>query len=73
MQLSWKLSSQLLKPECLEPVLCNRRSHSNEKLAHCNQRKASTAMKTQHRQKERKIIKKKKKLLGQLPPPGTAM
>ena len=63
---------QLLKPECLEPVLCNRRSHSNEKLAHCNQRKASTAMKTQHRQKERKIIKKKK-LLGQLPPPGTAM
>ena len=28
---------QLLKPVCLEPVLCNKRSHCNEKLAHHNE------------------------------------
>ena len=27
---------QLLKPVCLEPVLCNKRSHRNEKPAHSN-------------------------------------
>ena len=27
---------QLLKPTCLEPVLCNKRSHRNEKPAHLN-------------------------------------
>ena len=25
-----------LKPECLEPMLCNKRSHHNEKPEHCN-------------------------------------
>ena len=28
---------QLLKPSCLEPVLCNKRSHDNEKPAHHNE------------------------------------
>ena len=28
---------KLLKPARLEPVLCNRRSHRNEKPAHCNE------------------------------------
>ena len=28
---------QLLKPLCLEPVLCNKRRHHNEKLAHCSE------------------------------------
>ena len=28
---------QLLKPACLEPVLCNKRSHCNEKSAHRNE------------------------------------
>ena len=28
---------QLLKPVCLEPVLSNKRSHRNEKPAHCNE------------------------------------
>ena len=27
---------QLLKPECLEPVLCNKKSHPDEKPEHCN-------------------------------------
>ena len=27
---------QLLKGTCLEPMLHNKRSHHNEKLAHCN-------------------------------------
>ena len=27
---------QLLKPACLEPVLCNKRSHCSEKPAHHN-------------------------------------
>ena len=28
---------QLLKPTCLEPVLCNKRSHRNEKPVHRNE------------------------------------
>ena len=28
---------QLLKPACLEPVLCNKRSHHNEKPVHHNE------------------------------------
>ena len=28
---------QILKPECLEPLLHNKKSHSNEKLAGCNE------------------------------------
>ena len=31
------LVPQLLKPVCLEPVLRNKRSHHNEKPAHCNE------------------------------------
>ena len=42
-------------PCTLEPVLCNKRSHFNEKPAHCNHRvdprNAHAAMKTQHNQK----------------------
>ena len=29
---------QLLKPTRLEPMLCNKRSHRNEKLVHCNEK-----------------------------------
>ena len=32
----WARKPQLLKPTCLEPVLCNKRSHGNEKPAHRN-------------------------------------
>ena len=32
----WVRMPQLLKPVRLEPVLCNKRSHCNEKPAHCN-------------------------------------
>ena len=34
--LAYKL--QLLKPECLELVLCNKRSQRNEKLVHHNEK-----------------------------------
>ena len=30
----WAHVPQLLKPVCLEPVLCNKRSHCNEKPVH---------------------------------------
>ena len=33
----WAHVPQLLKPEHLEPVLCNKRSHDNEKPEHRNQ------------------------------------
>ena len=33
----WARVPQLLKPAHLEPVLCNKRSHCNEKPVHCNQ------------------------------------
>ena len=33
----WAHVPELLKPPCLEPVLCNKRSHRNEKPAHCNE------------------------------------
>ena len=55
---------QLLKPVHLEPVLCNKRSHDNEKPAHHNKGKpllAKTreslraAMKTQCNQKKKKF------------------
>ena len=36
------LELQQLKPMHLEPVLCNIRSHHNQKLTHSNQRVAST-------------------------------
>ena len=32
----WAHVPQLLKPERLQPVLCNKRSHRNEKPAHRN-------------------------------------
>ena len=33
----WARMAQLWKPACLEPVLCDKRSHRNEKPAHCNE------------------------------------
>ena len=33
----WVHALQLLKPACLEPVLCNRRRNYNENLMHCDQ------------------------------------
>ena len=33
----WARVPQLLKPTCLEPMLRNKRSHDNEKPAHCNE------------------------------------
>ena len=33
----WAHVPQLLKPACLEPTLCNKRSHRNEKPAHRNE------------------------------------
>ena len=62
---------QLLKPACLEPMLRNKRSHHNEKPAHCSEElpllaatreSPCTATKTQCRQEE------KKKLQSQAPP-----
>ena len=56
----WAHVPQLLKPTCLEPVLCNKRSHRNENPAHHQQRVAPltttreslhAATKTQNSQK----------------------
>ena len=33
----WAHEPQLLKPMCLEPMLCNKRSHCNEKPTHHNE------------------------------------
>ena len=33
----WACVPQLLKPAYLEPLLCNKRSHHNEKPKHCNE------------------------------------
>ena len=33
----WACMPQLLKPTCLEPVLCSKRSHCNEKPEHRNE------------------------------------
>ena len=33
----WALTPQLLKPACLEPMLCNKRSHRTEKPAYHNE------------------------------------
>ena len=33
----WAYEPQLRKPACLEPVICNKRSHDNEKPTHCNE------------------------------------
>ena len=59
---------QLLKPACLEPMLRNKRSHHNEKPAHCSEElpllaatreSPCTATKTQCRQEEKKNCKVK--------------
>ena len=34
---------KLLKPTCLEPVLCSKRTHRDEKPTHHNQRKLDPA------------------------------
>ena len=56
----WAHVPQLLKPAHLEPVLCNKRSHCNEKPMHRNEEQPpltsirespGAAMKTQHSQK----------------------
>ena len=56
----WACVLQLLKPTCLEPVLCNKRSYRNEKPAHRNEEQLPLAAtkenpcattKTQHSQK----------------------
>ena len=61
---------QLLKPVCLEPVLCNKRNHCGEKPTYCNQRVIpaclirgipSTAAEIAVQLKVRQILKKKKK------------
>ena len=33
----WARVPQLLKPACLEPMLCNKRSHRNKKPVHCHE------------------------------------
>ena len=57
----WTHVPQLLKPVRLEPMLCNKRRHYNEKPAHCNEEEPPlattreslhTAMKTQRSQKK---------------------
>ena len=40
----WAHEPQLLKPARLEPMLRNKRSHHNEKLAHCNTRVVPTRL-----------------------------
>ena len=64
----WAHGLQLLKPTCLEPVLCNKRSHHNEKPVHRNEESpllAATreslraATKTQRSQKKTKTKTKK--------------
>ena len=56
----WACMPQLPKPACLEPVLCNKRSHRNEKPTHRNEEQPllaaardspRAATKTQHSQK----------------------
>ena len=55
---------QLLKPSTLEPVLCNKGSHHDEKPAHRNQRvapwrqlkEACAVTKTQHSQRKIKCL-----------------
>ena len=55
----WARVLQLLKPACLEPVLCNKRSHCNEKPAYNEQQpplatareSPRAAMKTQRNHK----------------------
>ena len=63
----WAHVLQLLKPARLEPMLCNKRNHRNEKPTHCNEKlppltttreSPRAATKTQHSQK-----KKKKKII----------
>ena len=46
---------QLLRPMRLEPVLCNKRSHCNEKPALCNWRKPAHSNKDPVQQQQQKI------------------
>ena len=55
----WACKLQILKSMCLEPVICNKRRHRNEKPMHCNQKYSPLsatreslhkAMNTQHSQ-----------------------
>ena len=47
---SWAHMRRLLKPMSLKPVLHNKRSHRNEKPAHCNRESLCTATKAQSNQ-----------------------
>ena len=49
----WAQVLQLPKPMHLEPVLCNKRSHSNEKPPHATRESLSAATKIQHHQKNK--------------------
>ena len=63
---TWQLSphAAATKPECLKPVLCNKRSHRNEKPSDCKM-KSSPQLEKAHTQQRRpsavinKINKKK--------------
>ena len=59
----WARMPQLLKPACLEPMLHNKRSHRNEKPAHCNEEKpCSPQLEKAHAQQRRpKTAKNKNK------------
>ena len=50
----WAPVPQLLKPACLEPMLCNKRSHHNEKPAHCNKDLMQPKINTFIKKKKRK-------------------
>ena len=63
----WAHMPQLLKPAGLEPVLRNKRSHRNEKPAHCNTAMKSSSCSLQlekayaHQRRPKAAKKKKKK------------
>ena len=50
---------QPLKPECLEPMLCNKRSHRSEKPVHCNKDPAQTKINYSFFKKEKKVLEVK--------------
>ena len=59
---------QLLKPTCLEPVLCNKRSHRNEKPTHRNEEQPLLAATREslHAAKKTQCSQKFKKKNGKL-------
>ena len=60
----WARVPQVLRAACLEPVLCNKRGHDNERSAHCSREwpllattggSPRTATRTQRSQKQKQI------------------